>query len=80
VRRYELAHEKLPPTLDAAAAETALKTTPLDPYSGQPLRFATVAGRPTIYSVGEDLKDDGGQTDWKFGAQPGDYLFVLPPR
>ena len=66
--------------LDAAAAETALKTTPIDPYSGQPLRFTTVAGRPTIYSVGKDMKDDGGLADWKFGAQPGDYLFVLPSR
>jgi hypothetical protein len=80
LRRYEIAHGSLPPDLQTAAAESVLKTVPLDPYDGQPLRFAMVAGKPTVYSVGKDLKDDGGQMDWKFGQQPGDYLFVLPPR
>ncbi|MCI0465426.1 MAG: hypothetical protein L0Y57_00205 [Beijerinckiaceae bacterium] len=70
----------MPPDLQTAAADSALKTVPLDPYDGQPLRFATVGGQPTVYSVGKDLKDDGGQADWKFGQQPGDYRFVLPPR
>jgi hypothetical protein len=80
LRRYEIAHGSLPMDLQTAAAESALKTVPIDPYDGAPLRFAMVVGQPTVYSVGKDLKDDGGQADWKFGQQPGDYLFVLPPR
>ena len=80
LRRYEIAHGSLPADLRTAASDSALKTVPLDPYDGAPLRFALVAGKPTVYSVGKDLKDDGGQADWKFGQQPGDYLFVLPPK
>ncbi|HEX5104467.1 MAG TPA: hypothetical protein VFV87_11680 [Pirellulaceae bacterium] len=80
LRRYEIAHGSLPVDLQTAAAESVLKAVPLDPYDGQPLRLATVGGQPTVYSVGKDLKDDGGQADWKFGQQPGDYRFVLPPR
>lgn len=79
LRRYQLEHGSLPASLDAAAAETVLKKTPIDPYSGAALRYATVAGRPTIYSIGKDLKDDGGKSDWKHGTQPGDYLFALHP-
>ena len=80
LRRYELAHGMLPSSLEGAAAESALRSVPLDPYSGQPLRYAVVDGKPTIYSVGKDLKDDGGRLDWKGGAQPGDCLFILAPR
>jgi hypothetical protein len=80
LRRYELAHGKLPATLEAAVAETALKTVPIDPYAQAPLRYAVVAGKPTVYSIGSDGKDDGGQTDWNYGRQPGDFLFVLTPR
>lgn len=82
LRRYELAHGGLPNNLQAAASDSALQTVPVDPFDGAPLRYATVEGRPTVYSVGSDLKDDGGLRDWEFGKQPGDYLFSfdrLPP-
>jgi hypothetical protein len=79
VKRYLLAHGKPPESLDAAAAESALKTAAVDPYSGQPLRYAVIEGKPVIYSVGKDLKDDGGLVDWKSSTQPGDFLFVLTP-
>jgi hypothetical protein len=78
LRRYEMAHGRLPTVLADAAEETILKTVPTDPYSGGPFHFALVDGKPAIYSIGNDLKDDGGQVDWKFGTQPGDYLFVFP--
>lgn len=80
LRRYELIHHELPQTLDAAAAETALETVPLDAFAGTRLRYAIVEGRPTVYSTGKDLTDDGGATDWKRGNQPGDFLFVLPTQ
>ncbi len=79
IRRYELAHGKLPASLDEAVADTVLKTVPADPYSGQPMRFAIVNRKATVYSTGKDLKDDGGRSDWKFGTQPGDYLFAMGP-
>lgn len=78
LRRYEIVHGSLPETLDEAAAEKSLKKVPIDPYDGAPLRYALVEGKPTIYSIGKDLKDDGGRIDAKFGDEPGDFLFVLP--
>jgi hypothetical protein len=78
LRRYQIVHGKLPPNLKTPAAECLLKTVPVDPFDGEPLRFATVDGKPTVYSVGKDLKDDGGQADWDYGQKPGDILFVLP--
>jgi hypothetical protein len=80
LRKYEIAHRTLPRNLDAAAAESILKTVPIDPYSGSALRYAIIDGKPIIYSVGKDLQDDGGRIDWKQGTQPGDCLFVLTPR
>ncbi len=80
LRRYELIHHELPQSLDAAAAETALETVPLDAFAGTRLRYAIVEGQPTVYSTGKDLTDDGGATDWKHGGQPGDFLFVLPKQ
>jgi hypothetical protein len=79
LRRYELVNRRIPNALVEAATATTLKSVPIDPYSGQPLRFAQVDCRATIYSVGNDFKDDGGRMDWKHGTQPGDYLFVLSP-
>ncbi|MDA1054665.1 MAG: SHD1 domain-containing protein [Planctomycetota bacterium] len=79
LRRYELAHGKLPTTLAEAVADTVLKTVPTDPYSGQPMRFAIVNSKATVYSTGPDLKDDGGRIEWKYGTQPGDYLFAMDP-
>ncbi|MBC8868879.1 MAG: hypothetical protein H8E44_05650 [Planctomycetes bacterium] len=79
VRRFEVAHGYLPESLDEVASETILKTVPTDPYSGRPMCYAIIDGKPTVYSVGKDLKDDGGRTDWKYGQQPGDYLLPLTP-
>jgi hypothetical protein len=77
LKRYQLAHGEPPAVLETAAAETELKTVPLDPYSGEPLKYALVEDKPTIYSIGKDLQDDGGQVDWKASTQPGDFLFVM---
>ncbi len=80
LKRYEISHGHLPANLEAAAAETALKSTPTDPYSRAKLKYAVISGKPTVYSVGKDLTDDGGKVDWNFGKQPGDYRFVLALR
>jgi hypothetical protein len=77
IRRYQVVHRRNPPTLDAAVRETEMRTIPTDPYSGQPLRYALIDDRPTVYSVGSDQRDDGGRLDWKYGFQPGDFLFRI---
>jgi len=76
VLRFKLSHGKLPDSPADAAAETTLNTVPADPFSGEPIKYVVLAGRPVVYSVGKDLKDDGGRTDWKSGRQPGDYIFT----
>jgi hypothetical protein len=32
-------------------------------------------GRPVVYSVGKDGKDDGGTVDSKNDTQPGDLIY-----
>jgi hypothetical protein len=34
-------------------------------------------GEPVIYSVGKDGKDDRALADWRYGQQPGDFVFRL---
>ncbi|MBI3880114.1 MAG: hypothetical protein HY301_08610 [Verrucomicrobia bacterium] len=60
LRRHELRHGKLPDELDALVPEF-LPTLPHDCFSDRPLRYRLNAdGTFTLYSVGEDGKDDGG--------------------
>jgi hypothetical protein len=37
-----------------------LASIPVDPYSGAPLLFRSAADAYTIYSIGPNQKDDGG--------------------
>ncbi len=49
---------------------------PIDPYSNQPLRMGSVAGKTVIYSVGFDGEDDKAQVEWNFYlGKPGDFVF-----
>lgn len=75
VRRYALAHGTLPPDLQTAAREAGLPSVPVDPFSGQPMRYRVLNGKPLVYSVGPDRKDDAGLVEWKGG--PGDILFQI---
>jgi len=49
-----------PATL-ADLSETLLPATSIDRYDGQPLRYRLQDGRPLVYSVGVDRRDDGGR-------------------
>ena len=57
LRAYELAHGKLPSDLNTLVPEF-LDAVPADDFDGQPLRYAP--DRKIVYSVGQNLKDDGG--------------------
>lgn len=64
--RYEKRHGCLPATL-AELVPDWLPVAPCDPFDGAPLRYDPVRRR--IYSVGRDLRDDGGAAAQGAAAQ-----------
>jgi len=67
---YQKQHGKLPDTLDALCPQF-LPKVPLDPFSGKPLRYRFTKEGWLVWSVGPDLKDDGGSEDEKYMAAIG---------
>jgi hypothetical protein len=57
LRAYELTHGHLPTDLSALVPEF-LDEVPVDDFDGQPLRYSVE--KKIVYSVGQNLKDDGG--------------------
>ena len=57
LRAYQLTHGNLPADLSALVPEF-LEAVPVDDFDGKPLRYS--ADRNIVYSVGKNLKDDGG--------------------
>jgi len=60
VQRYRLATGELPDAL-ADLLPTYLEAVPKDPFDGNELRYKKLEPGFVVYSVGEDLSDDGGQ-------------------
>jgi hypothetical protein len=70
--QYRLAHGSWPERLEALVPEQ-LAQVPSDPFDGAPLRYRSRADGALVYSIGADLKDDGGAA--------GDVVFTVPaPR
>lgn len=66
--RYRLEHAELPKSLadlkELIPGDESEKNQRLtDPFDGQPLRFKSDVGRVIIYSVSDNLIDDGGVMD-----------------
>lgn len=60
IKRFTLAHHRLPENLDALAPEF-LRAVPRDPVDGKPLRYrANPDGAFLLYSVGKNGVDEGG--------------------
>lgn len=57
MRSYQLKHARLPASLDALAPEF-ISSVPLDAFNGESLLYSPEPR--VIYSVGENLRDDGG--------------------
>jgi hypothetical protein len=57
LRAFQLTHGKLPPDLAALVPEF-LDEVPIDDFDGEPLRYSP--DRKIVYSVGQNLTDDGG--------------------
>lgn len=60
--RFRLDHARLPESL-AELVPTYLAEVPTDPFDNQPLRFTTTEDGIVIYSIDEDLLDDGGSLE-----------------
>ncbi|TKJ33954.1 MAG: hypothetical protein CEE38_19105 [Planctomycetes bacterium B3_Pla] len=60
VQRYRLAVGKLPDTL-ADLVPAYLDGVPRDPFDGNDLRYRKLEPGFVVYSIGQDLSDDGGQ-------------------
>jgi hypothetical protein len=59
IERFRLTHGQLPVTL-AELDPFGLGAVPIDPFSGQALRYKRLAKGYVVYSIGEDEKDDAG--------------------
>lgn len=63
IERFRRAHdERLPATLEVLVPQF-VDAVPLDPFTEQPVRYRQRGSGYVVYSVGPDLKDDGGRTD-----------------
>ena len=60
IQRYRLAAGKLPDTL-ADLVPAYLDTVPKDPFDGHDLRYKKLEPGFVVYSINEDLSDDGGR-------------------
>ncbi len=70
LKAYKAENGALPESLDELVPEY-IAEVPRDPFDGQPLRYSRE--KKIIYSVGEDLEDDGGapeDTEEGEGADP----------
>ncbi len=75
---YRASHGQLPATLDALG-ESNPSLVMTDPFDGQSIRYVVKGEGYLLYSVGENLADDGGVTHRKRLAQEtkGDIVFEL---
>jgi len=60
--RYKLANGKFPVTLAECDAKF-LPAQPVDPFSGKPLVYKQEGAGFILYSIGENMKDDGGKPE-----------------
>jgi hypothetical protein len=74
IERYRLKLGRLPPDLNALVPE-CLASVPLDPFTGEAIRYRPLAKGYVVYSVGNDLSDEGGRerTVRKHGEPPVSY-------
>ena len=59
IRRYVALKGMAPPNLEALVTEKIFEKLPVDPFTGQPMVYSL--GNRVLYSVGFDLKDEGGR-------------------
>lgn len=78
VAKYRVVNGKLPDSLELAIPGIERSTIPQDMFSNEPLRVKRSNRGFTLYSIGSDLKDDGGQFNvGDRSGLDGDYLYSL---
>jgi hypothetical protein len=82
--RYRRSQGRWPASLESLVGGGWLKQMPTDPYDGAPLRYRAHEDRVVIYSVAQDLEDNGGTFDnrlgWTKGTDLGFTLWNLAQR
>lgn len=59
IERYRKQHGKRPETIEQLTPDF-LPEVPVDPFNGEPLRYIAGPEETLVYSVGPNMKDDGG--------------------
>ncbi|HEY1719159.1 MAG TPA: sigma-70 family RNA polymerase sigma factor [Verrucomicrobiae bacterium] len=77
LEQFRAAHDKYPAAL-SELTPNYLAATFLDPFDGRPLRYRKQDAGYVLYSIGPNLKDDGGR---RMNGNAGDMIFtvVTPP-
>jgi len=77
LEQFRATHNQYPTAL-SELAPNYLTTTPVDPFDGRPLRYRKQVAGYVLYSIGPDLKDNGGK---RTNGNGGDIVFtvVTPP-
>jgi hypothetical protein len=60
--RFRQQHKRWPESL-AELTPAFISAVPIDPYNAEPLRYAKLNAGVVVYSVGKDLRGDGGTLD-----------------
>ena len=82
VERYRLAEGRLPQSLENLVP-AYMEVVPTDPFDGQGLKYRTLETGFVVYSVGEDLTDEGGaerdskKRDKQGKPLPWDVTFIV---
>jgi hypothetical protein len=77
IERWRLARAgEVPQTLDQLVPQF-LPAVLEDPFDGRPLRYKKVPTGYVIYSIGQDLKDDGGIQAPPGTSEPSDITFTV---
>ena len=79
IERYRLAAGKLPDAL-ADLVPAYLDSVPKDPFDGNELRYRKLEAGYVVYSIGDDLNDDGGKekpTGKKKKGESWDVTFIV---
>jgi hypothetical protein len=66
IERYKAKNGSFPGTLDDIAAELG-GSVPVDPFTGRPYHYRPSEDTFLLYSVGRNLRDDGGRHDFVGG-------------
>ena len=64
---HKAEHGTYPETIDELAVY--LGGVPIDPFDGQPLRYVVDDLGPRIYSIGPNLTDDNGLSEWELWCE-----------